>query len=206
MVPRVENKRIAVSAREKAVFQRELENRRLDRCPLCDNRGRRMENQGREGQQQSNSVAVRMAAGVNTTTEAAAYEDESNAPIDRARPEQLIRERLEQRNEGGRVQATGNAVAPTETREEMCAALRMTLQRSPFLWEDTRAGVELHGRLQRRRTPYPRITTIAGGSPNMQQYPGDVRPWAGGGAGNGTTGAEASSRTKGPDGLMHSGR
>ena len=44
---KLEERELAVAARESAVFQRELEYRRLERCPLCGRKGRRDDAEGR---------------------------------------------------------------------------------------------------------------------------------------------------------------
>ena len=44
---KLEERELAVVARESAVFQRELEYRRLERCPLCGRKGQRNDDDGR---------------------------------------------------------------------------------------------------------------------------------------------------------------
>lgn len=63
----------------------------------------------------------------------------------------------------------------TETWEEMCATLWMTPQRSPFVCNGAGASVEVHGRLQRWRTPYPRGVTTRERA-RHQQRPPDNEP------------------------------
>ena len=77
------------------------------------------------------------------------------APIERPHPRQLVYYALGQRNE----QATRQMNLCSETWEETCTTLQITPQHSPFQWDQVGAGVEAHGRLLQRRTPYPHIIT-----------------------------------------------
>lgn len=74
-------------AREVVVFQRELEHRRLERCPLCGKRERRVETRSQEGQAGDEVVANRMAAGVRIVNKAIARQ---NAPNGRPHAGQLL--------------------------------------------------------------------------------------------------------------------
>lgn len=146
------------------VFQQELEYRRLERCPLFGKRGRRVETQSQEGQAGDEVVANRMAAGVRIVNKAIARQ---NAPSGRPHAGHLLWRAFGQGNE----QSTRNMKGRTETWEEMCAALQMTPQRSPFVCNGAGASVEVRGRLQRRRTPYPRGVTTREQARHQQRSP-----------------------------------
>ena len=87
---------IAMGTIEAAVFQRELEYRRLERCPLCGNRERRDETRRQEGQIQDEVIANRTTVGVRTADEATARQ---NAPNGRPCSGQPLQRALRQGNE-----------------------------------------------------------------------------------------------------------
>ena len=117
-----------MAAREKAVFQHELEYQRLERYLLCGRRGRGDDVQGRrvrvedgvhrgEDQRRRQVIARQTTAG---TAAANAALERHNDLNDRPRVGQLLQRALDQ----GAERTGGNTNA--ETWEQTCAALRMT--------------------------------------------------------------------------------
>ena len=175
---KLEERERAVAARESAVFQRELEYRRLERCPLCGKRGRignmhrqrtgewdgarRRNERRREGNIDDRSN-VRDAA-------ANAAEERRDATEDRSRAGQLIQRAVE----GGTEQTNGNN--GREAWNRTCTAQRMTPQRSPFQADRAGSGVVVHGPLQRRQTPYPRFVVTSGDQVARRPPPASEEP------------------------------
>ena len=161
---KVEERELAVAAREKAVFQRELEYRRLERCPLCGKRGRigdvrRRREEERDGVRQRDGQRreedINRQADVGNAATGASVEgrlDQKNRP----RAGQLIQHALERGSERANDNGGG------ETWEQACIAQRMTPQRSPFQSGEAGSGVVVHGPLLRRQTPYPRFVVTTG--------------------------------------------
>ena len=161
---KLEERELAVAARERSVFQREEEYRRLERCPLCGKRGRIGEvrrrraeerddarpgnDQRREGRDDRPAIERDAAASVSVQGRL----DQE----DRPRAGQLIGRALEQGVE--RAGGNGNGEAWDRT----CTAQRMTPQRSPFQADQAGSGVVVHGPLLRRQTPYPRFVVTTG--------------------------------------------
>ena len=154
-----------MAAREKAVFQRELEYRRLERCLLCGKRGRIGEVQRRrveeqDGARQRNEQRREEDTNHRADVGNAAASASVRGCLDRGdhpRAGQLIQRALEQ----GTERAGGNGGG--EAWERTCTAQRMTPQRSPFQTDQAGSGVAVHGPLLPRQTPYPRfvVTTRA---------------------------------------------
>ena len=161
---KLEERERAVAARESTVFQRELEYRRLERCPLCGRKGRRSDADGQrageddaahqQNRQRRRQVIVHRAtpkdAGANASVEG------RNVLGDRPRMPQLLQRTMEQ----GAERAHGNNGG--ETWEQACAVQRMTPQRSPFQADLAGSGVVMHGPLLRRQIPYPRFVITTG--------------------------------------------
>ena len=87
---KLEEHELAVAAREAAVFQRELEYRRLERCPLCGKRGRINVVQSRragvgghrgENWRQGEAIAQRTAAGVTVANAALERRNDPKSPL-----------------------------------------------------------------------------------------------------------------------------
>ena len=161
---KLEQRELAVAARERSVFQREEEYRRLERCPLCGKRGRigevrrrRAEEQGdaRQGNGQERREDVDRRANVENAVASTSVQGRLDQG-DRPRAGQLIGRALEQDIE----RAGGNG--ERETWEQACIAQRMTPQRSPFQSDGAGSGVAVHGPLLRRQTPYPRFVVTTG--------------------------------------------
>lgn len=85
-------------------------------------------------------------------------EGQINVPINRTHAGQWFHRVLNQGNGKGEGHVAVSLGVCTEIWEEMCAALQMTPQRSPFLCDDQGTGVEMHRPL-RRRTLYPEYIT-----------------------------------------------
>ena len=112
----LKTRELAVAAREAAIFQRELEYRRLERCPLCGKRGRRDEARRQGGPGQEEAVANRTAAGVRAAN---ATLERRNFPEVGPRTGEMIQRALVRGDE----RATGNINWRVETWEETYAAL-----------------------------------------------------------------------------------
>ena len=175
---KLEERERAVAARESAVFQRELEYRRLERCPLCGKRGRignmhrrrtgewdgaRQRNERRREGNIDHRANVRDAA-------ANAAVERRDVVEDRSRAGQLIQRAME----GGTDQTNGNN--RRENWDQTCAAQQMTPQRSPFQADRAGSGVVVHGPLQRRQTPYPRFVITTGAHAARQTPPMNEEP------------------------------
>ena len=161
---KLERRELAVAARERSVFQREEEYRRLERCPLCGKRGRMGELRRRrvdeqDGARHEHEQGRREGIDRPANDEGAAASASVRGRHDRGdhpRAGQLIQRVLEQEIE----RADGNGGG--ETWERTCTAQRMTLQRSPFQADQAGSGVVVHGPLLRRQTPYPRFVVTTG--------------------------------------------
>ena len=161
---KLEERERAVAARESAMSQRELEYRRLERCPLCGKRGRmgevrrrRAEEQG--GARQENEQGRREGVDRPANDGGAAASASVRGRLDQGdhpRAGQLVQRVLEQEIE----RADGNDGA--EAWERTCTAQRMTPQRSPFQANQAGSGVVVHEPLLRRQTPYPRFVVTTG--------------------------------------------
>ena len=175
---KLEERELAVAAREKAVFQRELEYRRLERCPLCGKRGRIGDVRRRRAGEQDGAhqrdepgrgVDVDRRADVGNAATGASVEgrlDQGNRP----RAGQLIQHALERGSERANDNGGG------ETWEQACIAQRMTPQRSPFQSGEAGSGVVVHGPLLRRQTPYPRFVVTTGARAARQPPPMNGEP------------------------------
>ena len=174
----LERRELAVAARERSVFQREEEYRRLERCPLCGKRGgignmRRRQAEGRDGTRQEDEQGRRNDDDRPVNNEGAAANASVPGRLDQGdspRAGQLIGRALEQ----GVERAGGNGEG--ETWEQACIAQRMTPQRSPFQSGEAGSGVAVHGPLLRRQTPYPRFVVTTGAqaahrSPTNEEQP-----------------------------------
>ena len=151
----LKTREIAVAASEVVVFQRELEYRRMERCPFCGKKGKG-EAQHQGGQGRSETIANKMATSARAANKAVigGRQETIIACTHAGKP---LQHALGCKNKEGPV---WNTKGCTETWAQTCIAWWMTPQRSPFLWGDARAGVEVHTLLPRRRTPYPRFVTI----------------------------------------------
>ena len=163
----LERREMAVRARESAVFKREEEYRRLERCPLCGRRGRN--DAARQGGEQRRRRNIIRPAVNRDASERAAVE-RRDAPEDRSRAGQLIQHAME----GGAEQTNGNN--GRENWNQTCTAQRMTPQRSPFQDDQAGSGVEVHGPLQRRQTPYPCFIITTGAHAARQTPPVNEEP------------------------------
>ena len=180
----LERRELAVRARESAVFKREEEYRRLERCPLCGRKGRRggaderrtRENVDAQAPQaggqaetsQRDEQRRRRVIARRTTTRGAparAEEGRRDDPHGRSRAGQIIQRALDRETE----QTNGND--GREAWNRTCTAQRMTPQRSPFQADRAGSGVEVHGPLQRRQTPYPRFVVTTGNHAARQPPP-----------------------------------
>ena len=108
---------LAVAARESIVFQHELEYQSLERCPLCERRGRGNDVRGRRAgendaarrgnEQRQKRVIVRRTTGRGAS--ARAIEERRDEPEDRSRAGQLIQQALgreaEQVSSNGRMES-----------------------------------------------------------------------------------------------------
>ena len=173
---KLERRELAVAARERSVFQREEEYRRLERCPLCGKRGRIGEIRRRRAEEQDGArrrveerreenMDHRAAVGnAAASTSVQGRLDQRNRP----RAGQLIQRALEQ--EGESAGGNGNGEAWNRT----CLAQRMTPQRSPFQTDQAGSGVVVHGPLLRRQTPYPRFVVTTGAQAARRPPPTNV--------------------------------
>ena len=148
---KLEQRELAVAARERSVFQREEEYRRLERCPLCGKRGR-IGNIRRQRAEDRDNVRPVNDGGAAGSASVRGRLDQG----DRLRTGQHIRRALEQEVE----RSDGNG--GDEAWERTCIAQGMTPQRSPFQTEQAGSGVVVHGPLLRRQTPYPRFVVTTG--------------------------------------------
>ena len=131
---KLEERELAVAAREKAVFQRELEYHRLERCPLCGKRGRigdvrRRQEEERDGARQRVEQRREEDIDRQDNVRNTAANNSMQGRLDREdhpRAGQLLQRALEQGTES----AGGNGGG--EAWERTCTAQRMTPQRSPF--------------------------------------------------------------------------
>ena len=159
---KLEERELAVAARERSVFQREEEYRRLERCPLCGKRGRigevrRRRAEERDDAQQGNEQRRRERNDCPANEGNAAASASVRGRLDQGdRPGQLIQRALEQGV--GREDGNGGG----ETWERTCTAQRMTPQRSPCQADQAGSDVAVHGPLLRRQTPYPRFVITTG--------------------------------------------
>ena len=173
MAQKLERRELAVAARERSVFQREEEYRRLERCPLCGKRGRMGELRRRRANEQDDArreheQGRRRSVDRPANEGGAAASASVRGRLDRGdhpRVGQIIQRALEQGNE--RVGGDGGG----ETWEQACVAQRMTPQRSPFQSGEAGSGVVVHGPLLRRQTPYPRFVVTTGAQAARQPPP-----------------------------------
>ena len=185
----LERREMAVRARESAVFKREEEYRRLERCPLCGRKGRRGEADGRRAREDADAQAPqageqeetnrrdgqrrRHIIARRTTTRGAsarAVEGRRNDPQDRSRAGQIIQHAM-----NGETERT-NGSDGREAWNRTCTAQRMTPQRSPFQADRGGSGVEVHGPLPRRQTPYPRFVVTSGNQVARRPPPASGEP------------------------------
>ena len=158
----LERREMAVRARESAVFKREEEYRRLERCPLCGRKGRRDDADRRR------QVIARRTTPRDAEADASVQGRLDQG--DRPRAGQLLQRSLGQ----GAERAGGNG--GREAWERTCIAQRMTPQRSPFQADRAGSGIEVHGPLQRRQTPYPRFVVTTGNQAARQPPPANEEP------------------------------
>ena len=85
-----------------------------------------------------------------------------------------------------------------ETWAETCATLQMTPQLSLFICGNAGASLEVHGRLQHWRTPYPCIVTMGERASKARQQQGGACPQNDDDENVAALGAGESSRTRGP--------
>ena len=175
---KLEERERAVAARERSVFQREEEYRRLERCPLCGKRGRigeirrrRVEERddARQGNVRRRSEGIDRPANDENAAASASVQGRLDQR-DRPRAGQLIQRALEQGVE--RVGGNGGG----EAWERTCTAQRMTPQRSPFQADQAGSGVVVHGPLLRRQTPYPRFVVTTGAQAAHRPPPSNDGP------------------------------
>ena len=175
---KLEERERAVAARESAVFQRELEYRRLERCPLCGKRGRigdvrrrraAEQDETRKGNERRREEDIDRRADVGDAAAGASVEGRLDQG-DRPRAGRILQRALEQRDE----QAGNNDGG--ETWEQACVAQRMTPQRSPFQTGQAGSGVVVHGPLLRRQTPYPRFVVTTGAQTAQRPPPTNEEP------------------------------
>ena len=165
-----------MAAREKTVFQRELEYRRLEHCPLCGKRGwigdvRRRREEERDGARQRVEQRREEDIDRQVNVRNAAASVSVQGRIDRGdhpRAGQLIQRALEQ----GTERAGGDGGG--EAWERTCTAQRMTPQRSPFQTDQAGSGVAVHGPLLRHQTPYPRFVVTPGAQAARSSPPMNV--------------------------------
>ena len=170
---KLEQRELAVAARERSVFQREEEYRRLERCPLCGKRGRmgeirRRRANERDDARQEDGQVRRNDVDRPVDNEGAAANASVQGQLDqgdRPRAGQLIQRAVEQEVERAGVDGDGEAW------ERTCTAQRMTPQRSPFQSGEAGSGVVVHGPLLRRQTPYPRFVVTTGAQAARQPPP-----------------------------------
>ena len=175
---KLEERERAVAARETVVFQRELEYRRLERCPLCGKRGRigdvrRRQAKERDGARQGDEPRRREDIDRKTIVGGPAASASVEGRHDRGdhpRAGQLIQQALGREAE----QAGGNGGG--ETWERMCIAQRMMPQRSPFQADQAGSGVAVHGPLLRRQMLYPRFVVTTGAHAARQTPPTNEEP------------------------------
>ena len=141
-----------MAARESAVFQREQEYRRLERCHYAGEEDEMMQltEETNKGGEETSSVqlligmrrSVQQWRGAKIRKAAPAL-DNSFSVLWEERPNE-------------RTATTGEAWDRT------CTAQRITPQRSPFQANQAGSGIVVHGPLQRRQTPYPRFVVTTG--------------------------------------------